>query len=295
MSSPPHPPDGIREAIRLRYGSRAQAHITPTVGTASCCATDSGCCGERPTGGVNAFSADLYELDSLEGIPLTAALARLGCANPTAVAALEPGEVVLDLGSGGGLDALLAARRVGPSGHVYGIDLTDEMLTLAWRNAADAGVGNVSFLKGSIEALPLPDAGVDVVISNCVINLAADKSAVIAEAWRVLRPGGRFAVADVIIRGGLPEDSPFADALRQDMHAWGSCVAGALSDVDYLALLTGQGFEHARIDVLRGHDGSDLFPSGLPDYARLESSETVAGILERFASAVVYADKPTYA
>ena len=139
----------------------------------------------------------------------------------------------MDLGSGGGLDALLAARRVGPAGHVYGIDMTDEMLTLAWQNAADASVGNVSFLKGDIENLPMPDRCADVVASNCVINLAADKRKVVAEVWRVLQPGGRLAIADVVVRGGLPAASSFTDALRQDLYAWGSCVAGALSDTEY--------------------------------------------------------------
>ncbi len=286
------PAGDLRTAIQLRYGGRAAAQVAlEAPAAAACCGTDNSCCGPQPTG-VNAFSEDLYDLDTLDGVPLTAALARLGCANPTAVAQLQPGQTVLDLGSGGGLDALLAARRVGPSGQVYGVDMTDEMLALAWRNAAEAGVGNVSFLKGDIENVPMPDATVDVVISNCVINLAADKRNVIAEAWRVLKPGGKFAVADVVIRGGLPEDSPFAEALRQDMEAWGSCVAGALSDVEYMALLTQQGFTGARIDVLRGHNARDLFPGGLPEYAALEPAHTVDAILQRFSSAVVHADKP---
>ncbi|WP_117208622.1 arsenite methyltransferase [Allorhizocola rhizosphaerae] len=292
MTAATPPASDLRAAIQLRYGGRAAAQVAlDEPAAAACCGTDTSCCAPRPTG-VNAFSEDLYDLETLDGVPLKAALARLGCANPTAVAELQPGQIVLDLGSGGGLDALLAARRVGPSGQVYGVDMTDEMLSLAWRNAAEAGVGNVSFLKGDIEHVPMPDACVDVVISNCVINLAADKRNVIAEAWRVLKPGGKFAVADVVIRGGLPENSPFSDALRQDLYAWGSCVAGALSDVEYLAMLTAQGFTGARVDVLRGHTASDLFPSGLPDYATLEPAETVNAILERFASAVVHADKP---
>ncbi|MEV0237998.1 arsenite methyltransferase [Nonomuraea sp. NPDC050786] len=284
--------DAIRDAVRRRYGLRAAAQYSQAVDTASCCGTDSSCCGERPTAGVNNFSADLYALDEMEEVPLRAALARLGCANPTAVAALRQGETVLDLGSGGGLDALLAARRVGPRGHVYGIDMTDEMVTLAWQNAMDAGVGNVSFLKGDIADIPMPDACVDVVISNCVINLAADKRRVIAETWRVLKPGGRLAVADVIIRGGLPDGSPFADALRKDLYAWGSCISGALSDADYLDLLDERGFTDRRIDVIREHHADDLFPQGLPEYAQLEPPETVDALLRRFASAVVHADKP---
>ncbi|MEU7751360.1 arsenite methyltransferase [Micromonospora sp. NPDC049101] len=292
INTTPDAADTIRETIKLRYGSRAAAQASQATSAGSCCSTDSSCCGERPTTGVNDFSADIYELNDMEEVPLRAALARLGCANPTAVAALRPGDVVLDLGSGGGLDALLAARRVGPAGHVYGIDMTDEMLGLAWQNAAEAGVGNVSFLKGDIEQIPMPDACVDVVISNCVINLAVDKRQVVAETWRVLRPGGRLAVADVVIRGGLPAGSAFADALRTDLYAWGSCVAGALSDIDYLRLLSEQGFADPRMDILREHDATDLFPAGLPDYAQLEPVDVVEAILARFASAVVRAERP---
>ncbi len=288
----PDTPDAIKDAIRSRYGTRAAVQAGQPVTGASCCGTDSSCCGARPADGVNGFSADLYELENMAELPLRAALARLGCANPTAVAALHPGEVVVDLGSGGGLDALLAARRVGPAGHVYGIDMTDEMLSLAWQNAADAGLGNVSFLKGDIENLPMPDGCADVVISNCVVNLAADKRKVIAEMWRVLRPGGRLAVADVVIRGGLPAGSAFAEALRRDLYAWGSCVAGALSDAEYLELLGAQGFTGSRLDVLREHSAADLFPDGLPDYAGLEDEASVQAILRRFASAVVHAGRP---
>jgi SAM-dependent methyltransferase len=285
-------PDAIKDAIRLRYGARAAAQAAQGATTASCCATDSSCCSQQPADGVNSFSADPYRLEQMEEQPLLAVLGRLGCANPTAVAALRPGEVVLDLGSGSGLDALLAARRVGPAGQVYGIDMTDEMLTLAWRNAAEAGVGNVSFLRGDIENLPIPDNGADVIISNCVINLAADKRKVMAEMWRVLRPGGRLAIADVVVRGGLPTTSAFSDALRQDLYAWGSCIAGALSDTEYLDLLHNQGFISARVDILREHSAADLFPNGLPDYAQLEGPATVEAILRRFASGVVHARKP---
>lgn len=288
----PDTPDAIKDAVRSRYGTRAAVQAARLADAASCCGTDSSCCGARPADGVNGFSADLYELENMDGLPLRAALARLGCANPTAVAALHPGEVIVDLGSGGGLDALLAARRVGPAGHVYGVDMTDEMLSLAWQNAADAGLGNVSFLKGDIEKLPLPDGCADVVISNCVINLAADKRQVIAEMWRVLRPGGRLAVADVVVRGGLPGGSAFAEALHRDLYAWGSCVAGALSDADYLDLLDKQGFTGTRLDVIREHSATDLFPAGLPDYAGLEDEATVQAILRRFASAVVHASRP---
>jgi SAM-dependent methyltransferase len=170
--------------------------------------------------------------------------------------------------------------------------MTDEMLALAWRNAAEAGIGNVTFLRGDIENLPLPDACVDVVISNCVINLAADKRNVVAEIWRVLRAGGRLAVADVVIRGGLPTGSPFADALRKDMYAWGSCIAGALSDIEYEGLLAARGFIGTRVDVFREHNSADLFPAGLPDYAAGAPLDDVEAVLTRFASAVVHAGKP---
>jgi len=282
--------DVVLAAVQARYGARA-AGQTDLPLAQSCCGSDSSCCGAQPTG-VNEFSADLYALDDMDELPLRAALARLGCANPIAVAALHPGDVVLDLGSGGGIDSLLAARRVGPAGHVYGIDMTDEMLTLAWQNAAEAGLGNVSFLKGDIEDLPVPDASIDVIISNCVINLAADKRKVLTEAARVLVPSGRIAVADVVIRGGLPTGSPFSEALRNDLYAWGSCVAGALADTEYTQLLTEAGFVDTEVDIVRSHTTEDLFPQGLPSYAELEPPEVVDGILARFASAVVRAAKP---
>jgi arsenite methyltransferase len=282
--------DAVLAAVRARYGARAATQAELPLAE-SCCGADSGCCSPQATG-VNSFSADLYDLDQMDELPLKAALARLGCANPTAVATLNPGDVVLDLGSGGGIDALLAARRVGPTGHVYGIDVTDEMLALAWQNAAEAGLGNVSFLKGDIESLPVPDTSVDVIISNCVINLAADKRRVLAEAHRVLVPSGRLAVADVVIRGGLPEGSPFADALRQDLTAWSSCVAGALGDGEYTRLLHEAGFADVAVEVVRDHTAADLFPQGLPAYAGLEPPDVVDAILARFASAVIRARKP---
>jgi SAM-dependent methyltransferase len=188
-------------------------------------------------------------------IPLAALQASLGCGNPTALAALKPGETVLDLGSGGGIDVLLSARRVGPGGFAYGLDMTDEMLALAEQNRQQAGAENVAFLKGEIEAIPLPENAVDVIISNCVINLAADKSQVLREAYRVLRPGGRFAVSDVVAQGELPDD------LRGDMEAWVGCVAGALEEGEYRRLLADAGFGDVDIEVTRVYDPRELAES----------------------------------
>ena len=206
-------PELLRDAVRRRYADAAAG--VEDGASAACCRAD-GC-------GPGAFGAELYAADDLTATPGTAALASLGCGNPTAVAELHAGETVLDLGSGGGLDVLLSARRVGPTGMAYGLDMTDEMLELARRNQAEAGLTNVEWLKGHIEAIPLPDASVDVVISNCVINLSADKSAVLREAARVLRPGGRLAVTDVIADPGMD------DAMRTDMQAFTGCIAGALT------------------------------------------------------------------
>jgi SAM-dependent methyltransferase len=190
-------------------------------------------------------ASDLYDPDEVGDLPASAVNATLGCGNPTALAELHAGEIVLDLGSGGGLDVLLSARRVGPTGRVYGLDMTDEMLSLARSNAREAGVGNAEFLKGQMEDIPLPDCSVDVIISNCVINLAPDKDAVLREAYRVLRPRGRLAVADVVAQGELPP------GLRADMEAWAGCVAGALHEDEYRAKLEAAGFERVEVEVTR--------------------------------------------
>lgn len=238
--STPVDADRIRENVRSKYAAGAKL------------AMDSGvaCC--QPIIGDNPITTNLYDADQAQVIPMTALNASLGCGNPTALAQLHPGEKVLDLGSGGGIDVLLSARRVGPEGYAYGLDMTDEMLELAERNKVESGLTNVEFLKGEMEAIPLPDSAVDVIISNCVINLAADKEPVLKEAFRVLMPGGRFAVSDVVTFGELPGD------LRADMEAWVGCVAGALEADTYRALLTDAGFEDVEIQVTREYDPRDL-------------------------------------
>jgi arsenite methyltransferase len=242
-TSLPIAPDDLRETVRAKYAAQAQRVTT----------TNNPCCGGTAT--ADPITGNLYSGDEAATIPLPALQASLGCGNPTALAELKPGETVLDLGSGGGIDVLLSARRVGPSGFAYGLDMTDEMLALAEQNKAAAGAENVQFLKGHIEAIPLPDASVDVVISNCVINLAADKGQVLREAYRVLRPGGRFAVSDVVAQGAVPDD------LRADMEAWVGCVAGALEEGDYRQLLTDAGFGDVTLEVTRVYNPKELAES----------------------------------
>jgi len=247
-SSTPVAPDQLRETVRAKYAAQA-LRVAET--NAACCAPS--CCGGTAT--ADPITGDLYSQDDAAAIPLQALQASLGCGNPTALAELKPGETVLDLGSGGGIDVLLSARRVGPSGFAFGLDMTDEMLALAEENRRKAGAENVQFLKGQIEAIPLPDNAVDVVISNCVINLAADKAQVLREAHRVLRPGGRFAVSDVVAQGALPED------LRRDMEAWVGCVAGALEEREYRRLLAEAGFAEIDVEVTRVYDPQELAES----------------------------------
>jgi arsenite methyltransferase len=224
-------PSEVREAVRKRYAAAATAVDSPQEAA--------GCCGSV------VFGAALYDGDSRSELPEAAQLASLGCGNPTAVATLNAGETVLDLGSGGGIDVLLSARRVGPSGKAYGLDMTDEMLELARRNAAEAGATNVEFLKGDIENIPLPDASVDVIISNCVVNLSGDKPRVLREAARVLRPGGRFAISDVIA------DPDMDEATRQDMQQWTGCIAGALTRAEFEQYLADAGL--ADVEVVETH------------------------------------------
>ncbi|MGO8673178.1 MAG: arsenite methyltransferase [Capsulimonadaceae bacterium] len=240
--------EDVRELVREKYG--AAALVVLSGGGAACCGGSAGgvgtCCGG------DVITSNLYDTTEAASIPEAALLASLGCGNPTALAQLHEGEVVLDLGSGGGIDVLLSAKRVGPSGHAYGLDMTGEMLELAERNKAAAGAENVTFLKGHIEAIPLPDASVDVIISNCVINLSVDKDTVLREAFRVLRPGGRFAVSDVVVEGEIP------DAVRADMEAYVGCVAGALERGDYLHRLAAAGFVDAAIEPIRRYTFADL-------------------------------------
>src|ERR1041385_3851492 len=223
----------ILKAVTERYGAIARSAGTGTCGTGGCCA-----------GTDDPISSNLYSGAETGALPAEAVAASLGCGNPTALIALAQGETVLDLGSGGGIDVLLSARRVGPSGKVYGVDATDDMLALARENQKKAGVSNVEFIKGTIEAIPLPDCSVDVVISNCVINLSADKDAVLREAFRVLKPGGRFAVSDVVVRGEVPAE------IRRNMELWIGCIAGALEEREYAAKLRAAGFADVEVETL---------------------------------------------
>jgi arsenite methyltransferase len=247
-ASTPIAPEELRETVRAKYAAQAR-RVTET--STSCCETS--CCGG--TAMADPITGDLYATDDVAAVPEDALKASLGCGNPTALAELKPGETVLDLGSGGGIDVLLSARRVGPTGFAYGLDMTDEMLALAEQNRAAAAAENVQFLKGHIEEIPLPEATVDVVISNCVINLAADKGQVLREAYRVLKPGGRFAVSDVVAQGTLPDD------LRADMEAWVGCVAGALEESEYRRLLSDAGFGDIEVEVTRVYDPRELAES----------------------------------
>jgi arsenite methyltransferase len=234
----------LKTTVRARYGQSAR-EVAEGAKT-SCCSTT--CCGGTAD---DPITSDLYTPAETATLPEKAVLASLGCGNPTALAELHEGEVVLDLGSGGGIDVLLSARRVGQTGKAYGLDMTDEMLALARENQAKAGVANVEFLKGEIESIPLPDRSVDVVISNCVINLSADKAQVLGEAYRVLKPGGRFAVSDVVVRGELPLE------VRRSMELWVGCVAGALSVEKYMRLLREAGFESIGIEPTRIYQFED--------------------------------------
>jgi arsenite methyltransferase len=263
-----------RSIVREKYG--AVARTVTEAGTSACCDPLLGCC--------DPITKDLYSGAEKGILPEKAILASLGCGNPTALIDLKPGEIVLDLGSGGGIDVLLSARRVGPAGKAYGLDMTDEMLALARENQRQAGVTNVEFLKGEIEKIPLPDNSADVVISNCVINLSADKDRVLREAFRVLRPGGRFAVSDVIVRGEVPQ------AVRQSMLLWVGCIAGALEENDYRAKLVAAGLTHIDIEPTRVYNIEDarqfLAESGV-------NVDEIAPLVEgKFASAFIRASKP---
>jgi SAM-dependent methyltransferase len=268
----------IKKAVQEKYGALASA-VSERAATASV-----GCCGPTACGCSDPITTNLYSDAEREALPDTAVSASLGCGNPTALLALEPGQTVLDLGSGGGIDVLLSARRVGPTGKAYGLDMTDEMLALARENQKKAGATNVEFLKGTIEAIPLPDNAVDVIISNCVINLSSDKDAVLREAFRVLKPGGRFAVSDVVVRGEVPTD------VRRNMELWVGCIAGALGEEDYAAKLRAAGFEGVEVESWRVYNVEDarafLTESGL-DVDRIAPQ-----VKDKFASAFIRARKP---
>ncbi|MEX2154571.1 MAG: arsenite methyltransferase [Gemmatimonadaceae bacterium] len=275
--------DEIRATVQARYGEAAKraAAGVPSI----CCGPaegSSGCCGTT-TESWDPITSDLYEAGQTAGIPEQALLASLGCGNPTALAELHEGETVLDLGSGGGIDVLLSAKRVGPTGKAYGLDMTDEMLALALENKAKAGATNVEFLKGHIEAIPLPSSTVDVIISNCVINLSGDKRSVLAEAFRVLKPGGRFAVSDIVTRGELPAE------VRKSMELWTGCVAGALDEQEFLAMLKEVGFENPSIEPTRVYTAED--GAALLDGTGLHS-EIAKDMDGKFMSGFVRATKP---
>jgi SAM-dependent methyltransferase len=261
-----------REAVREKY-----AGIARSAGT-------EGCCGPTACGCGDPISAQLYSDAETAGIPPEAVAVSLGCGNPTALVDLQPGQTVLDLGSGGGIDVLLSARRVGSAGKVYGLDMTDEMLALARENQRKAGVTNVEFLKGAIEAIPLPDDSVDVIISNCVINLSADKPAVFREAFRVLKPGGRLAVSDVIVRGQVPDD------VRRSMELWVGCIAGALEDTAYTAGLEAAGFADVAVEPWRVYQAEDA--RGFLADAGFDVDAIAPQVEGRFASAFIRARKP---
>jgi arsenite methyltransferase len=272
----------VKASVREKYG-QAALRVTDGDTAASCCGS-SGCCGST-TDAWDPITSNLYEEGQKAGVPAEALLASLGCGNPTALAQLHEGETVLDLGSGGGIDVLLSAKRVGPAGKVYGLDMTDEMLALANENKRRAGAENVEFLKGEIEHIPLPDNSVDVIISNCVINLSADKARVLREAFRVLKPGGRFAVSDVVVRGETPE------AVRRNMELWIGCVAGALEEMEYRDLLADAGFRRVEIEPTRIYKAEDaaafLIGSGL------DPAEFTTQIEGKFMSAFVRGAKPS--
>jgi len=267
----------LKEVVKEKYGQAAQRVNS---GGSSCCGASAaldGCC--------DPITSNLYDASQTGQLPQEAVLASLGCGNPTALAELKPGETVLDLGSGGGIDVLLSARRVGPTGKAYGLDMTDEMLALARENQRKAGVANVEFLKGEIEHIPLPDNTVDVIISNCVINLSGDKDRVMREAFRVLKPGGRFAVSDVVVRGEVP------DGVRQNMLLWVGCIAGALEDQQYAEKLAKAGFNNIEMEITRVYNIEDArtFLSG----QGVDVDAIAPQVEGKFMSAFIRAVKPS--
>ena len=266
----------VKQVVKEKYGQAALRVKSGQAG--SCCGSAStpSCC--------DPITSNLYDPGQSGEVPDTALKASLGCGNPTALAELKPGETVLDLGSGGGIDVLLSARRVGPTDKAYGLDMTDEMLALAEENKRKSELTNVEFLRGEIEHIPLPDNSVDVIISNCVINLSGDKDQVLKEAFRVLRPGGRFAVSDVVVRGEVPE------AIRKSMELWVGCVAGALSDTDYRRKLAAAGFDGIDVEVTRVYDSEDA--GAFLAAEGLDGAVIAKAVDGKFVSAFIRATKP---
>jgi arsenite methyltransferase len=271
----------VKAVVREKYG---QAALRVTSGAGNSCCRDGSSASE---GSCDPITSNLYDAAQEGEVPVSALKASLGCGNPTALAELKPGEVVLDLGSGGGIDVLLSARRVGPTGKAYGLDMTDEMLALAEENKRKSGFTNVEFLKGEIEAIPLPDNWVDVIISNCVINLSGDKDRVLKEALRVLKPGGRFAVSDVVVRGRVPAE------IKKNMELWVGCVAGALSDYEYVAKLAKAGFDNIDIEPTRVYSIEDA--RAFLSARGLDVDALAREVEDKFISAFVRASKPATA
>ena len=269
--------ENVREVVREHYG-QAALRVLEAAGECGC---GPGCCSG---GGTDPVTKDLYDAVTTAELPSSAVLASMGCGNPTALAELKQGEVVLDLGSGGGIDVLLSAKRVGPTGKAYGLDMTDEMLELARKNAAEVGAGNVEFLRGHIEEIPLPGNTVDVIISNCVINLSGDKRKVLAEAFRVLKPGGRFAVSDVVVRGEIPGQ------VRRNMELWAGCIAGALEEQEFISLLREAGFESPSIEPTRIYRLEDA--RSFLEEAALDVGALLEEVDGKFMAAFVRATKP---
>ncbi len=267
----------VKQIVKKRYG---QAAAQAKSGERSCCGPSSSCCSVDP------ITKNLYSLNEMSSLPDMAVLASLGCGNPTALAELSPGEIVLDLGSGGGIDVLLSARRVGPTGKAYGLDMTDEMLSLARENQQKAGIANVEFLKGEIESIPLPDNSVDVIISNCVINLSGDKDSVLREGFRVLKPGGRFAVSDIVVLGDVPPE------IRRSMELWTGCVAGALHQDEYRAKLANAGFEQVNIEPTRIYRDQEV--RSLLAGSNFDVPAIALQVDGKFASAFIRARKPAH-
>lgn len=273
----------VKEAVKQKYGEAAR-RVIQGKGLPSDCCSETSCCEGSAAASCDPITSNLYDETQAGQIPNTALNASLGCGNPTALAKLNLGEVVLDLGSGGGIDVLLSARRVGPTGRAYGLDMTEDMLALARDNQRKAGIENVEFLKGEIEHIPLPDNSVDVIISNCVINLSGNKDQVLREAFRVLKPGGRFAVSDVVVRGGVPAE------VRRNMELWVGCIAGALEEREYTEKLTAAGFAAIDIEPTRVYDIENA--RSFLTHQGIDVDEIAPAVADRFMSAFIRATKP---